>query len=178
MSNHPKTTPLFRELEHPEEIPLSALGPICEPIEAIQIQAPAAIAMHSIPDVAGLHEQAARISAVMTLFASEDASDAIELADWYLTEILRISASGLDSPQLLAADKLRLWSLGNWKEHSVDVLTVAKSGPYFCISRTTLWRKVKIRVLPGPVSVAGLSRWRRSELLSFLDEASMSAVTA
>lgn len=41
MSNHPKTTPLFRELEHSEETPLSTLRPICEPIEAIQVQAPA-----------------------------------------------------------------------------------------------------------------------------------------
>jgi predicted DNA-binding transcriptional regulator AlpA len=37
------------------------------------------------------------------------------------------------------------------------------------MGRSTFWNKVKLKQLPQPVRVAGLTRWRVSDLRSFVD---------
>jgi predicted DNA-binding transcriptional regulator AlpA len=37
------------------------------------------------------------------------------------------------------------------------------------MGRSTFWNKVKLRQLPQPVKIAGLTRWRVSELRNFVD---------
>lgn len=37
------------------------------------------------------------------------------------------------------------------------------------MGRSTFWNKVKLRQLPQPEKVAGLTRWRVSDLRSFVD---------
>lgn len=43
----------------------------------------------------------------------------------------------------------------------MDALEVAA---HFNVSRTTIWRWVKTGVLPKPVKLGGLVRWRREEI--------------
>jgi hypothetical protein len=67
-------------------------------------------------------EQAARIAGVLTLWrdlgATEVNSDtmqnAIELAEYYLTEALRLANAALISKQVQQAETLRKWLLGKW----------------------------------------------------------------
>ena len=40
------------------------------------------------------------------------------------------------------------------------------------MGRSTFWNKVKLKQLPEPVKIAGLTRWRVSDLRSFVDESS------
>lgn len=47
-----------------------------------------------------------------------------------------------------------------------DVLSI------LAISRTTLWRRVQDGSLPGPLKIAGVMRWRRSEVMAALEDAS------
>lgn len=37
------------------------------------------------------------------------------------------------------------------------------------ISRATFWRRVSDRSIPPPIKLAGVSRWRRDELLAVID---------
>lgn len=37
------------------------------------------------------------------------------------------------------------------------------------ISRATFWRRVKDGVLPKPIKLGGVTRWRRSELIAAID---------
>lgn len=37
------------------------------------------------------------------------------------------------------------------------------------MGRSTFWNKVKLKQLPQPIKVAGLTRWRVSDLRSFVD---------
>lgn len=50
-----------------------------------------------------------------------------------------------------------------------EMLSAKEAASYLGVSRTTLWRKTKDGSLPGPVKMAGMPRWRQSELLAFLD---------
>ncbi|MBT2337373.1 AlpA family transcriptional regulator [Variovorax paradoxus] len=40
------------------------------------------------------------------------------------------------------------------------------------MGRSTFWNKVKLKQLPEPVKIAGLTRWRVSDLRSFVDDTS------
>lgn len=40
------------------------------------------------------------------------------------------------------------------------------------MGRSTFWNKVKLKQLPEPVKIAGLTRWRVSDLRSFVDDSS------
>lgn len=37
------------------------------------------------------------------------------------------------------------------------------------MGRSTFWNKVKLKQLPQPVKIAGITRWRVSDLQSFVD---------
>jgi len=39
------------------------------------------------------------------------------------------------------------------------------------ISRATFWRRVKDKTFPQPIRIAGITRWRRNDLLEAIDRA-------
>jgi len=39
------------------------------------------------------------------------------------------------------------------------------------ISRATFWRRVKDGTFPPPIRIAGITRWRRSDLIEAIDRA-------
>ena len=56
-------------------------------------------------------------------------------------------------------------------KHLQELLSAKETALFLGISRTTLWRKTQDGSLPSPLCVAGLKRWRKSELCAFLDNA-------
>jgi len=52
----------------------------------------------------------------------------------------------------------------------IELLNAKATARYLGMSRTTLWRKCRDGDLPKPKKVAGLTRWRLSELTDFLDK--------
>ena len=55
-------------------------------------------------------------------------------------------------------------------EQQRELLSAKLTAAYLGLSRTTLWRRTKDGTLPGPIRIAGMTRWRVSELNAFLDE--------
>lgn len=43
------------------------------------------------------------------------------------------------------------------------------------MSRATFWRRVKDGTFPQPIRIAGITRWRRDELLKAIDRAAMAS---
>lgn len=82
-------------------------------------------------------EQAARIAGVLTLWADLHAqridaptmTDAIELAQFYLTEALRLSDAATVSVEIERADALRVWLLEGWGHPDVTVRDIVQNGP-------------------------------------------------
>jgi len=50
------------------------------------------------------------------------------------------------------------------------LLTAKQAAELLSIGRSTLWREVKAGQLPAPVKIAGSTRWRRGELVRFVEE--------
>lgn len=57
-------------------------------------------------------------------------------------------------------------------EQRKELMTAKETAHFLGVSRTTLWRKSRDGALPSPLYIAGLTRWRKSELFAFLDAAS------
>ena len=82
-------------------------------------------------------EQAARIAGVLPLWRdlgapkveARDMADAIELAQFYLSEASRLASAALVSSEIDKAEKLRQWLLKNWPEPEVMVRDVVRLGP-------------------------------------------------
>ena len=82
-------------------------------------------------------EQAARIAGVLTLWAdlhapevtAKDMANAIGLADFYLTEALRLADAAQVSAEIDKAEALRKWLLTGWAERQVLVRDVVQFGP-------------------------------------------------
>jgi hypothetical protein len=82
-------------------------------------------------------EQAARIAGVLTLWRdleapkveARDMVDAIELAQFYLSEASRLASAALVSAEIDRAETLRKWLLENWPESVVMVRDVVRLGP-------------------------------------------------
>lgn len=82
-------------------------------------------------------EQAARIAGVLTLWADLQAlrvepptmADAITLAQFYLTEALRLSEAATVSVEIERADALRVWLLEGWGHPDVTVRDIVQNGP-------------------------------------------------
>lgn len=51
------------------------------------------------------------------------------------------------------------------------LITRAELGELLSCSETTLWRRVKSGELPQPIRVAGLLRWRLSDISKVISEA-------
>lgn len=82
-------------------------------------------------------EQAARIAGVLTLWRdlhapqvqSGDMADAIELAQFYLTEASRLASAAVVSAEIDRAETLRQWLLKDWAEPDVLVRDIVRLGP-------------------------------------------------
>jgi len=49
------------------------------------------------------------------------------------------------------------------------LVPAAEAAKMLSMGRSTFWNKVRLKQLPQPVKLAGLTRWRVSELRSFVD---------
>ena len=56
-------------------------------------------------------------------------TDAIELAQFYLTEALRLSDAATVSAEIERADGLRVWLLEGWGHPDVTVRDIVQNGP-------------------------------------------------
>lgn len=82
-------------------------------------------------------EQAARIAGVLTLWADlhaqfvtvETMANAITLAQFYLSEALRLSEAATISAEIERAEALRVWLLESWPHPDVMVRDVVQYGP-------------------------------------------------
>lgn len=135
-----RTWPGERQILMPRRLPLSTAART----EWIQFQhavereiAPGG-SMESVRGIGNkLPEHAARLAAVLTLFADPDAEEisseamgsGIELAQYYATEAMRLAEGARVSSQVLLADKVRLWLLSNWSESVISLPDVYQHGP-------------------------------------------------
>jgi len=100
-------------------------------------QAPGGDLAHITGTASKAAEQAARIAGVLTLWrdlaAPEvqpgDMVDAINLAQFYLSEASRLASAALVSAEIDQAEALRRWLLQGWQESDVLVRDVVRLGP-------------------------------------------------
>ena len=131
--------PETRELQ-PRTLQLShearaLLVDFSDAIEAAQ--APGGDLAHITGTASKVAEQAARIAGVLTLWRNlealkveaSDMADAIELAQFYLSEASRLASAALVSAEIDRAETLRKWLLENWPEPEVMVRDVVRLGP-------------------------------------------------
>lgn len=83
-------------------------------------------------------EHAARLAAVLTLFAEPDAAtvkgaamaQAVTLADFYLNEAGRLLNAAVIPPHVQDAERMRRWLLGSWGETFISASIAAQRGPF------------------------------------------------
>ncbi len=79
-------------------------------------------------------EHAARIAGVLTVYAGETSvsvermTNGIDLADWYLSEAVRLRGGAAISLEAKRAEKLRVWLLERWPEEFVSVTPIVQAG--------------------------------------------------
>lgn len=103
-------------------------------------------------------EQAARIAAVLTLWADLDAPEVapqamgwgIELALFYLTEARRLAEAGLVSEETAKAERLRQWLLDSWPHETVTPSEILNRGPNALRER---------KALGGPLALLERNGW-------------------
>ena len=49
------------------------------------------------------------------------------------------------------------------------LVPAAEAAKMLSMGRSTFWNKVKLKQLPQPVKIAGITRWRVSDLRGFVD---------
>ncbi|MCY1561993.1 hypothetical protein D9M68_993230 [compost metagenome] len=52
------------------------------------------------------------------------------------------------------------------------LVPAAEAAKMLSMGRSTFWNKVKLKQVPQPVKIAGITRWRVSDLRSFVDVSS------
>jgi hypothetical protein len=100
-------------------------------------QAPGGDLAHITGTASKAAEQAARIAGVLTLWRDLDApkvqpddmADAIDLAQFYLSEASRLASAATVSAEIDRAEALRRWLLEGWTEPEVLVRDVVRLGP-------------------------------------------------
>lgn len=106
--------------------------------DAIEVaQAPGGDLHHITGTASKAAEQAARIAGVLTLWRDleavkvegRDMADAIDLAQFYLSEASRLASAALVSSEIDKAERLRRWLLESWPEPDVMVRDVVRLGP-------------------------------------------------
>jgi hypothetical protein len=128
-----------RELE-PRTLPLAPesralLVAFSDAIEAAQ--APGGNLSHITGAASKAAEQAARIAGVLTLWRDLDApavqagdmADAIDLAQFYLSEASRLASAATVSAEIDRAEALRRWLLESWPEPEIMARDVVRLGP-------------------------------------------------
>lgn len=53
--------------------------------------------------------------------------------------------------------------------HEKLLVPAAQAAKMLSMGRSTFWSKVKLNLVPQPVKIAGLTRWRVSDLRNFVD---------
>ena len=89
-------------------------------------------------------EHAARMAAVLTLFADPDAravtgetmADAVALATFYVNEAARLADAATVSQETAEAERLRRWLLDSWGEPFISASDAAQRGPFKETDRT------------------------------------------
>ena len=102
-------------------------------------------------------EQAARIAAVLTLWADLDAprveadtmADAVELAEFYLNEALRLKDAAIISTETAKAELLRVWLLDKWQHPDIVPCEVVQFGPNNLRERKTAQAAIKTLIEAG-----------------------------
>lgn len=100
-------------------------------------QAPGGDLAHITGTASKAAEQAARIAGVLTLWADLDAgavkaetmADAIDLAQFYLSEASRLASAATVSAEIDKAEALRKWLLESWPHPEVMTRDVVRLGP-------------------------------------------------
>ena len=100
-------------------------------------QAPGGELAHITGTASKAAEQAARIAGVLTLWRdleapkveARDMADAIQLAQFYLSEASRQASTALVSAEIDRADALRKWLLESWPHGEIMVRDVVRLGP-------------------------------------------------
>ena len=100
-------------------------------------QAPGGDLAHITGTASKTAEQAARIAGVLTLWRDleapkvegRDMADAIDLAQFYLSEASRLASAALVSAEIDRAEALRKWLLESWPEKEIMVRDVVRLGP-------------------------------------------------
>jgi hypothetical protein len=100
-------------------------------------QAPGGDLAHITGAASKAAEQAARIAGVLTLWRdlhapavdARDMADAIDLAQFYLSEASRLASAATVSAEIDRAETLRRWLLDTWQEPEVLVRDVVRLGP-------------------------------------------------
>ena len=124
-------------------------------------------------------EQACRIAGVLTLWRdlnapaveAEDMASAIELADFYLSEALRLADAAKVSEETDRAERLRRWLVEEWPHPEVMTRDVVQHAPIRALRETkaakaalgTLERHGWVAALPAGTVVRGAARstaWR------------------
>ncbi len=131
--------PETRELK-PQTLQLTpeARGLLADFSDAIEAaQAPGGDLAHITGTASKAAEQAARIAGVLTLWhdleavkvEARDMANAIDLAQFYLSEASRLANAALVSSEIDKAENLRRWLLESWPEADVLVRDVVRLGP-------------------------------------------------
>lgn len=83
-------------------------------------------------------EHAARLAAVLTIYADPDAAQvtgetmagAIEIATFYANEAARLADAAIVPPEVADAEQMRKWLLGSWDEPCISASIAAQLGPF------------------------------------------------
>jgi hypothetical protein len=102
-----------------------------------EAQAPRGNLSHVTGTASKVAEQAARIAGVLTLWADLEANevqadvmaDAIDLAQFYLSEASRLASVATVSVEISKAEALRKWLIEIWQEPEVLARDVVQFGP-------------------------------------------------
>lgn len=89
-------------------------------------------------------EHAARIAAVLTIFADPNTPEvsaeimfgATELARYYANEAVRLADAAIVPPEVADAEQVRKWLLRAWREPCISAAIAAQSGPFKVTDRS------------------------------------------
>lgn len=91
-------------------------------------------------------EHAARLAAVLTVFADPDAHEvtgetmagATEIATFYANEAVRLADAAVVPREVKDAEKMRVWLLKKWKEPCISAAIAAQFGPFKVTNRARM----------------------------------------
>lgn len=126
-----------------------------------------------------LAEHAARIAGVLTVFDDPDATiidahvmgQVVELANFYISEAVRLNTEARISRPLAEAEKLRVWLVEKWPDPLISVPDAMQRGPHAIRSKATAERCFDILeshgwlIARGPGEVEGNKRQETFEVV-------------